>query len=90
MGTTAKKPVSRPSLTNGTKTAKGKDTSAANKRFDLRKSLGEHFGFNKFIGTQEKAIESLMAGKDTFVIMPTGGGKSLCYHNIGFCLHPLA
>ena len=84
MGTTAKKPVSRPSLTNGGKTAKVKETSPANKRtdsyrFDLRKSLREHFGFDKFIGTQEKAIESLMAGHDTFVIMPTGGGKSLCY-----------
>src|SRR4026207_164712 len=84
MGTSAKKSVSKPALTNGVKTAKGKDVSTANKktvtyRFDLRKSLREHFGFDKFIGTQEKAIESLMGGKDTFVIMPTGGGKSLCY-----------
>jgi ATP-dependent DNA helicase RecQ len=79
MGTTAKKPVSRPVATNGVKTAKAKDASSANKKFDLRKSLREHFGFEKFIGTQEKAIESLMAGHDTFVIMPTGGGKSLCY-----------
>ena len=81
MGTTAKKPVSRPALTSGGKTAKVKGISPvkANKRFDLRKSLREHFGFDKFIGTQEKAIESLMAGHDTFVIMPTGGGKSLCY-----------
>ena len=79
MGTTAKKTA----LTSGVKTAKVKDTSANKKtvtyRFDLRKSLREHFGFDKFIGTQEKAIESLMAGQDTFVIMPTGGGKSLCY-----------
>ncbi len=49
------------------------------KRFDLHAALQEHFGFNKFKGTQEKAIESLLAGHDTFVIMPTGGGKSLCY-----------
>ena len=48
-------------------------------RFDLHQALQENFGFNKFKGTQEKAIESLMAGHDTFVIMPTGGGKSLCY-----------
>ena len=46
---------------------------------DLHKALQEHFGFDKFKGTQEKAIESLLAGHDTFVIMPTGGGKSLCY-----------
>ena len=79
MGTTAKKPVSKPAPTNGRKTAKVKDITPVNKRPDLRKSLREHFGFDKFIGTQERAIESLMAGHDTFVIMPTGGGKSLCY-----------
>ena len=41
--------------------------------------MQEHFGFSTFKGTQEKVIESLLAGHDTFVIMPTGGGKSLCY-----------
>ncbi|MFT3902990.1 MAG: DNA helicase RecQ [Niabella sp.] len=46
---------------------------------DLTKELQKHFGFNKFKGTQQAAIESLLSGKDTFVIMPTGGGKSLCY-----------
>ncbi len=56
-----------------------KETTVKVKKFDLHQSLQEHFGFNKFKGTQEKAIESLLAGKDTFVIMPTGGGKSLCY-----------
>ncbi|MBM3411939.1 MAG: DNA helicase RecQ [Bacteroidetes bacterium] len=46
---------------------------------DLHKALQQYFGFNKFKGTQEKAVESLLAGHDTFVILPTGGGKSLCY-----------
>ena len=46
---------------------------------DIKAALQTHFGFNEFKGTQEKAILSLLGGKDTFVIMPTGGGKSLCY-----------
>jgi len=41
--------------------------------------LKEFFGFNKFKGNQEEAIKSIISGKNTFVIMPTGGGKSLCY-----------
>jgi ATP-dependent DNA helicase RecQ len=45
----------------------------------LHDALKEHFGFDRFKGNQEKIIESVLAGKDTFVIMPTGGGKSLCY-----------
>ncbi len=45
----------------------------------LLTALSDHFGFSEFKGTQEKAIMSLMSGRDTFVIMPTGGGKSLCY-----------
>ncbi len=46
---------------------------------DLQESLQEYFGFNQFKGNQETAIRNLMGGRDTFVIMPTGGGKSLCY-----------
>lgn len=46
---------------------------------DIKAALQAHFGFSEFKGTQEKAILSLLGGKDTFVIMPTGGGKSLCY-----------
>jgi len=61
------------------KTIKSKETVPAKKRLDLHKALQEHFGFDKFKGTQEKIIESVLAGHDTFVIMPTGGGKSLCY-----------
>src|SRR6187431_3415530 len=52
---------------------------ASKKKFDLHEALQEHFGFDKFKGNQEKIIENLLAGNDTFVIKPTGGGKSLCY-----------
>jgi ATP-dependent DNA helicase RecQ len=45
----------------------------------LPESLKKFFGFNKFKGNQEAIIQSVLDGKDTFVIMPTGGGKSLCY-----------
>jgi ATP-dependent DNA helicase RecQ len=86
MGTTLKRAAAKTTkAANGkaatvkeskTKTAKN---GTAKNRFDLHKSLQEYFGFDKFKGTQEKAIESLLAGHDTFVIMPTGGGKSLCY-----------
>ncbi len=45
----------------------------------LPDSLKEHFGFDKFKGNQQAIIQSVLDNKDTFVIMPTGGGKSLCY-----------
>ncbi len=46
---------------------------------DIHKGLKKYFGFKDFKGTQEESINSLLSGHDTFVIMPTGGGKSLCY-----------
>ena len=46
---------------------------------NLQEALQEYFGFDQFKGKQEGIINSLLSGKDTFVIMPTGGGKSLCY-----------
>ncbi len=45
----------------------------------LSDHLQKHFGFKKFKDTQEQIIANVLEGKDTFVIMPTGGGKSLCY-----------
>ena len=48
-------------------------------KIDLSEVLKTHFGFDKFKGDQEAIIRNLLAGNDTFVLMPTGGGKSLCY-----------
>ena len=63
-----KKAVSK---TNGKAKSKGHGV-------DLYAALHEHLGFDSFKGTQEAVINNLLAGNDTFVIMPTGGGKSLC------------
>jgi ATP-dependent DNA helicase RecQ len=45
----------------------------------LQESLKQFYGFDKFKGNQEAIVQSVLNGQDTFVIMPTGGGKSLCY-----------
>lgn len=47
--------------------------------FELKKVLKEHFGFDTFKSNQEQIIKSLLSGHNVFVLMPTGGGKSLCY-----------
>ncbi len=49
------------------------------KHVDLKSSLKEFFGFDSFKGMQEEVISTILKGKDCFVIMPTGAGKSLCY-----------
>jgi len=51
----------------------------AEKKQDITEALRYHFGFDKFKGNQKAIIENVLSGKDTFVLMPTGGGKSLCY-----------
>ena len=45
----------------------------------LKRELKKHFGFSDFKGNQEFIIKSVLDNHDTFVIKPTGGGKSLCY-----------
>ncbi|HEX8278365.1 MAG TPA: ATP-dependent DNA helicase RecQ, partial [Segetibacter sp.] len=76
--TTSKKPTEKkisPAKKATKKSASSNEVS--DHSYDIHKSLLEHFGFDKFKGTQEQAINTLLSGRDTFVIMPTGGGKSL-------------
>ncbi|MEO8584102.1 MAG: DEAD/DEAH box helicase, partial [Flavitalea sp.] len=78
MTTTKKTPASAKEKRSVTKQTEaqiqGKYTSE-----ELKLALRENFGFDTFKGNQEPIIQNLLAGKDTFVIKPTGGGKSLCY-----------
>lgn len=72
----AKKGTKTKSATTGKKIA---SKQLADAGFNIHGALETYFGFREFKGTQEKSIRSLLSGQDTFVIMPTGGGKSLCY-----------
>src|SRR5687767_14386653 len=74
MATTAKKQTKLPAKPTGGKITAKKETPS-----DLHKALHDYFGFDSFKGNQEAVIKNLLAGNDTFVIKPTGGGKSLCY-----------
>ncbi len=46
---------------------------------DLEEELKKHFGFTSFTAGQEAIITSILSGRDTLAVLPTGGGKSLCY-----------
>lgn len=75
--TKAKKTTGASRVTANTKGSA--NSRKKNENPELLASLQTYFGFDQFKGPQQAIIENLLAGRDTFVIMPTGGGKSLCY-----------
>ena len=68
-----------PSTTKKTTKTSNKSTQKSTSAVDLMSPLKQNFGFDAFRGNQEAIINNVLQGNDTFVIKPTGGGKSLCY-----------
>src|SRR4051794_9702049 len=79
MGTITKRTTKRTTKPAAIKKTSVKKTEDFTHDYDIHGGLHVHFGFEQFKGGQKEAINSLLSGHDTFVIMPTGGGKSLCY-----------
>ena len=79
MATSVKKKAASPAKKGTAKKEVGDKRAVLASGWDIYGALEQYFGFREFKGTQHQAIESLLSGRDTFVIMPTGGGKSLCY-----------
>ncbi len=78
MNQVRKKPATKKAAEKQT-ASPAKSNAKASANGSLHEALHQYFGFDAFKGTQEAVINNLLSGKDTFVIMPTGGGKSLCY-----------
>jgi ATP-dependent DNA helicase RecQ len=79
MATSVKKKAATPAKKGTANKEVGDKRAVLASGWDIYGALEQYFGFREFKGTQHQAIESLLSGRDTFVIMPTGGGKSLCY-----------
>jgi len=79
MGTITKRTTKKTTKPGTSKKTSVKKTDSHSHTYNIHDGLHVHFGFEQFKGGQEEAIHSLLSGCDTFVIMPTGGGKSLCY-----------